>query len=76
MTFDRSQYERADTEWGKSMVDPWTLGTGLTSAMLLVCPGVPKSVTLCATNGVAILVLSQTLRNKNEENIRRPRCQC
>ena len=37
---------------------------GLTSAMFRVCPGVPKSITLCAAEGVAILVLSQTLRRK------------
>ncbi len=39
----------------------------LTSAMLRVCPGLPKSITLCYTEGVAVLAVSQGSRENDKE---------
>jgi hypothetical protein len=53
-----------------------TLGTVLTSAIVLACPGIPEGITLCTADRVAVLAVSQGLRKEKQENIRGPRRQC
>jgi hypothetical protein len=54
MTFDKSQYERADT--GRERVNDKSIFTRrlLTSACLRVCPGTPEGITLGVTDDVTV----------------------
>jgi hypothetical protein len=75
MTFDKSQYERADTEQEQINGKPNFSEVLLTSAILRACPGIPEGITLCVTDDVAVYT-SQRPKGKSGGNLRSPCCHC